>query len=505
MSNPGKSDADTQAARHPRVAFLVNNPGWNDTRVVKTAQVMARSGFRCVVFGCDRSASTVRTLSVNGVNYVVLPLAKGFLASLIASVFPETYVRFRSVPDLITLPDSADATTAERKADHQSPAYRNAHEALIQSTHATAGKANVESQPRLSPVKRFVGMGIRLARFAIAMAGKPVRYFRIRLHPKNSPIGVRLLLGSYLRSFLAVRQYGSFETIYCHELWTLQAGSLLRKFQPSSPKLVYDSHELELHRNNDWSQASNAQRTSVEARYIGDFDFVITVCESIGRFLEDTYGLRNVLVLPNAPLASGLEQPSGLPRLKQLLRLENTALAVYTGRVTTGRGLTQLIRILPTVKNMHLAIVGPRVQAVADEITLLADRESVAERVHFVDAVPAETLVWFISDADLAVVPIENVCLSYYYSLPNKIFEAAMAGLPVLASDLPELSKFIDIHEIGEVLDFNNMEEARLAAERILISDSRQNDPERAAIFTATLSFDQPLQSIIEKLKHAIG
>jgi glycosyltransferase involved in cell wall biosynthesis len=43
---------------------------------------------------------------------------------------------------------------------------------------------------------------------------------------------------------------------------------------------------------------------------------------------------------------------------------------------------------------------------------------------------------------------IENVCLSYY-SLPNKVFEYAMCGVPSLVSDFPEMTRFVDESGFG--------------------------------------------------------
>jgi glycosyltransferase involved in cell wall biosynthesis len=46
---------------------------------------------------------------------------------------------------------------------------------------------------------------------------------------------------------------------------------------------------------------------------------------------------------------------------------------------------------------------------------------------------------------------IEDCCQSYRYCLPNKIFEYLQAGLPIITSPLPVLSKFVGSQGIGVV------------------------------------------------------
>jgi glycosyltransferase involved in cell wall biosynthesis len=67
--------------------------------------------------------------------------------------------------------------------------------------------------------------------------------------------------------------------------------------------------------------------------------------------------------------------------------------------------------------------------------------------------VPGTEVVSFISEADVSVMPIRDVCLSYRYCLPNKLFESAHAAVPVVASALPDMAAFIAEYSIGTVVD----------------------------------------------------
>jgi glycosyltransferase involved in cell wall biosynthesis len=49
----------------------------------------------------------------------------------------------------------------------------------------------------------------------------------------------------------------------------------------------------------------------------------------------------------------------------------------------------------------------------------------------------------YIASADVGVVSTEPTSVSYRFSLPNKLFESMMAGLPVVVSDLPEQAALV--------------------------------------------------------------
>jgi glycosyltransferase involved in cell wall biosynthesis len=62
-------------------------------------------------------------------------------------------------------------------------------------------------------------------------------------------------------------------------------------------------------------------------------------------------------------------------------------------------------------------------------------------------------VVEVISSADAGICLIENVSLSDFMSLPNKVFEYAFAGLPIIASNFPELSNVVLGYKLGKVIE----------------------------------------------------
>ncbi len=68
---------------------------------------------------------------------------------------------------------------------------------------------------------------------------------------------------------------------------------------------------------------------------------------------------------------------------------------------------------------------------------------NIDKQLAFFGPVPSDQVTLYAASADLGIAAIENVCLSYYYCSPNKLFEYLLAGVPVIASDLPELGGII--------------------------------------------------------------
>ncbi|WP_420818992.1 glycosyltransferase [Ornithinimicrobium flavum] len=241
-------------------------------------------------------------------------------------------------------------------------------------------------------------------------------------------------------------------------------------------RVVYDSHELWRHRNirpdRLLAPAVEAIIESVGVRLTAG---VVTVSPSIARWLQERYSLERVPTLvrniPPARPTPAREQG----RLRELAGLGPGARVVsYTGGITTGRGLEETVDALALLgPDVHLVLLGygdPRyVAGLLDRV----ERTGVADRVHLVGSVPSAQVPSTLADADVAVVFVRPICLSYRFSLPNKLFESIHAGLPIVAADLPDTAQVVTEHGVGEVFDARTPADLAAAIEQVLA------DPER--------------------------
>jgi len=256
----------------------------------------------------------------------------------------------------------------------------------------------------------------------------------------------------YTRSALpALREFEP-DVVHAHDLNTLPtARHYARRY---GVPLVYDAHEHELHRNTNWTPLKRALAAYHELRGIRAAAASITVSGGIADDLARRYRVpRPRLILNSPPLATTrLSAPLSLKEAAELG--PDDRLLVYVGKVMRGRGLEEVIEALPLLPaEVHVGLLGPR--APAPEAALLARAEELGcpGRVHLLGPLPSDVVPAAVGTADAAIIPIQNVCRSYDLSMPNKLFDAVMAGVPIAVSNLREMRCFVREHRLGTVFD----------------------------------------------------
>jgi len=121
-----------------------------------------------------------------------------------------------------------------------------------------------------------------------------------------------------------------------------------------------------------------------------------------------------------------------------------------------GRGVPLIMRAMVKLPQTVLVLLGDGEKKAAYQ--KLAVELGITERIIFAGSIEQEELIKYTAAADSGLSLIENISISYYHALPNKLFEYIMAGLPVLASNLPQMKKIIDEFGVGEAIDIEDEE-----------------------------------------------
>ncbi len=235
---------------------------------------------------------------------------------------------------------------------------------------------------------------------------------------------------------------------HASDLYALPAmHAAARKF---GSKLVYDARELYTHvastTGRPWVRVAWG---FVESRHIRAADAVFTVSASIADHLSTRYGIPPPLLLHNVPPFQRVTS-NGYLR-KQTGIDPTTVVFLHQGSIQKNRGCHYLVDAMGDVAGAQLVFLGggplnPQLQAYVAE-------KKLSHKIHFLSPVSPDELLPVTASADVGITLLEDTCLNHRYALPNKLFEYAMAGLPILASNLPEIRRVVLEHEVGLVVD----------------------------------------------------
>lgn len=234
--------------------------------------------------------------------------------------------------------------------------------------------------------------------------------------------------------------------------------TLLPNFLVSKIKgipLVYDSHEYFtevpelLHRK-------RVQKIwkSIERWIFPTLKNVITVNDSIADLYEKEYGIRPKVVR-NIPPSNKISinktrENLGLPSDKFIFILQGSGINI-------DRGTEEMVEAMQHIQNAVLLIVGGG--DVIDILKRKVDEFSIQDRVIFKPKQPYKKLMQYTANADIGLTLDKDTNLNYRFSLPNKLFDYIHAGIPIIASSLPEIKKIIEQYNIGDFIPSHDPEQ----------------------------------------------
>ncbi|HOH55155.1 MAG TPA: glycosyltransferase [Paludibacteraceae bacterium] len=240
--------------------------------------------------------------------------------------------------------------------------------------------------------------------------------------------------------------FAKVDLIFANDLDTLPAAFLAAKIRRK--KIIYDTHEY-------FTETPElVHRPKVQAIWqkIENFIFpklqvIFTVNDSIAELYKKKYN-KNLQVVRNIPPTY---IPSRLKTRKELDLPENKHILILQGTgINKDRGAEEVLTAMQYLQNCILLIIGsgdvlPALQKMTKELQL-------ENKVIFKTKMPFEELRQYTCNSDLGLAIDKDTNLNYHFSLPNKLFDYIHAGIPVLASDLPELKKIINRYDIGYFL-----------------------------------------------------
>lgn len=229
-----------------------------------------------------------------------------------------------------------------------------------------------------------------------------------------------------------------FDLICSVDLDTILPGLLASKIRRKP--CIYDAHEYftetpEVVRRpaikRFWEMVAGLAIPRVNAAY--------TVGTELAEIFSNRYG-KPFGVVRNVPF-----------RQSEIARPLQPPIILYQGALNEGRGLEQTIYAMQQIEGAELWLAGEGDLSAA--LRQLTESLGLQRKVKFLGYLQPEDLRKVTLQATIGLNLLENLGLSYYYSLANKAFDYIQAGVPSIHMQFPEYQKLNEIHHTFILID----------------------------------------------------
>jgi glycogen(starch) synthase len=298
-----------------------------------------------------------------------------------------------------------------------------------------------------------------------------VRWFLLPLHRARS-------FKAWAESAHQIASPLSFDIVHAHDFTALELGARLA--EEHDVPFIYDSHEWWLGRQRQYRPTPIVDRreTMLEVKLGSRAAAVITVGESIAQSMRNKRGLNNVFVVRNSFPSDGDQAKKVVTPPKGI---------IYAGRIDAYRELEVTMDVAGKItlpicwmgehENQWSASHVPRARKLGIEVLASQPIASVTEAMQ---------------NTGLVFVTHSNQFESHRLALPNKLFHAVHAGVPVIATDVTELAGVVHRYDIGELYEPGNPKSMEEAISRAISRHSELIANVKAA--RAELSWDRDAQ-----------
>ncbi len=274
---------------------------------------------------------------------------------------------------------------------------------------------------------------------SLEMDERPYRTHRMKLQFRKGPAfyaEFMLRLSNFLKKHEPA-------LLVANDLDTLRPNYQLAKKR--NIPLIYDSHEIfcevpELQH----SPTKKKIWEKLEKDIVPQLKYCITVNQSIASWFNTKYGtdfkvVRNIPDKINVGRIKTREELK-LPTDKKIILLQGAGINIE-------RGAEEAIDAMQWVENAILLIIGSG--DALEKLKVRSQKSELEGRVVFLPKMKPTELFHYTCNADIGLSLDKDTNINYRYSLPNKVFDYAHAGVPVLVSPLTEIKSFVDQYKIG--------------------------------------------------------
>lgn len=276
------------------------------------------------------------------------------------------------------------------------------------------------------------------------------------------------------------------------------------------PKLVYDSHEFELGRNEKRSKLHLFCLKHLERFLMKRCAFSIMVNDAIADEVQKIHGLQERPIVVRSTPNRWTVYPEVCREVRQKLlgamQSPRDMLLMYHGGVMRGRGVEMLLQEVRKNPHVCAVILGNGEQGYLNALKAQAESLDVADRVLFHPAVPLEELWKYAGAADVGMILAPAIVANHLYSLPNKFFENIQSETPVICPCYPAMKPIVDRYGIGLTCNPTSLEDIDRCVEKMRTDKAFYAQcKENLKIAKEDLCWEKEKTTLIEAYQKTVG
>lgn len=227
---------------------------------------------------------------------------------------------------------------------------------------------------------------------------------------------------------------------------------------------------------------------------------VMTVSDSIANQYKSEYGLKP-LTVRNCSIKT--EQIIPFSREELEISPDHLLLILQGTGINVDRGGEELIDAVSLTDKVSLLVIGS-----GNQFEFLKNKVSqmgLPRQIKFIKKLAWKELMRYTRSADAGLSLDKNSNMNYNFSLPNKIFDYLSAGIPVIATDLPEIAKIVNGYNCGILISEPTPEE--IAKAIIYLRDNRDllaGLKHNAVIASETVNWENESKKVEELYRSVI-
>jgi len=198
-----------------------------------------------------------------------------------------------------------------------------------------------------------------------------------------------------------------------------------------------------------------------EKKAAGYFDYVLVVNDSLReKFIKK--GIYNIEIVSNYPIL--YEELINVPRMSR--RKKDLPRMVYVGSISEEYGIKEMVLAHDMVSDeVAFELIGNFENSNLEEEI---KRKGISN-LNFIGRIPHHEVYEYLMAADIAIICFGKLPNYFYAGIgSNKLFEYMVAGLPIIATDFPNLKRIVEGNQCGICVDSSNPQEIARAIQYLI-------------------------------------